>query len=1058
MADELKNRGRLDALARRVAVLQAQIDDLQVEVRQTREEILALRPSVGEEGASTVVEFKMPESALSQVPPVSPVDEAVKPTTPEMLAVADERAPGPSKDDGVDRAQVRQAAAARLVRPAGAAEDAPPIVPAAAPPTAPPVPPVSPAITPPAGPMPAERRVNWEAVIGGNWLNRIGVVVLLLAGAFLAHLAWQRNWVSPPIQTGMIFIVGAALLVGGEIYQRRGVKIFAQGLTSLGIFALYAGGFVGYHLHHLLSTNATFAVFSVITAVSFLLAARTNSVAVVLLGMLGGYLTPVIVSTGQNALVELFTYVLFLNAAIAATSITKQWDFLQLIAFIATAAMFIGWGIKFYDAPQRWTVETLLAVHAGLFIVAGLFPYLVLGRETSGFARWVLVKASMTFFGVTYLLFQSVEGHRLGEFAAAYAVGHWLVAGAVYACRGRKDRLIGYLLGLGAIYITLAIPIYYSAHQLAVAWAIEALVFTILGVWYRNIRTLATATGVFALAALWTIGHDIVDAAARGDWWFIDARFGTIAIVAAALAGAALAYRFGRSRLAGLHGMDAPSVPFVFMIAGNVLLAAGAMHQFPGSQLELAYAANALIAAGLARWRRHESAGWFALIALLPAAWRFMVYEFAVAFPAEWMWQIDVRFARGLAVVAGVWATATLVRTRLRWEDLPDRSTAALVLGDVLLIIVASLQWHGQTLMAVYALNALGLAAFGRWRMLPNVAWSAVVAFGWAVVWWAGNLDGARSSADAISSFAQARGIAYGFIPGLVLVAAGWSAAALFRKREPAYLASVLSLGLNLVLLGAIALQWDGYLVLLLWTIDVAALWAIGFRFDYWAARAEAFALWLLLLCGWILTQGLAWPHASTEFVLLANARFGTMLLVALVGFCAGWAYRRALTGLLASNRPTATVSELMSLSPRRFLETAAGSSVKERHADWICAVLANGVFVLALTMEIVTRFAKYQDEGNCPFANWEMARQAAMSILWTSYAAVAFIVAFLLRYKPVRLLALISLGPILLKVFLVDLRGLDVIYRVLSFAVLGVVFLGISYLYQRYARRIAPE
>ena len=56
------------------------------------------------------------------------------------------------------------------------------------------------------------------------------------------------------------------------------------------------------------------------------------------------------------------------------------------------------------------------------------------------------------------------------------------------------------------------------------------------------------------------------------------------------------------------------------------------------------------------------------------------------------------------------------------------------------------------------------------------------------------------------------------------------------------------------------------------------------------------------------------------------------------------------------------------------------------------------------------------------------------------------------------RLLALASLGPILAKVFLIDLRDLEVIYRVLSFAVLGVVFVGISYLYQRFARRISPE
>ena len=80
--------------------------------------------------------------------------------------------------------------------------------------------------------------INWESLIGANWLNRIGVLVLLIAGAFLAHLAWQRGWFSPAAQTAIVFVVGIGLLAAGEVFQRRALPIFAQGLTSLGILAL----------------------------------------------------------------------------------------------------------------------------------------------------------------------------------------------------------------------------------------------------------------------------------------------------------------------------------------------------------------------------------------------------------------------------------------------------------------------------------------------------------------------------------------------------------------------------------------------------------------------------------------------------------------------------------------------------------------------------------------------------------------------------------------------------------------------------------------------------
>ena len=917
--------------------------------------------------------------------------------------------------------------------------------PSAMPPAAPPTRP-----TLPASVFVEHRQVNWETLIGANWLNRIGVLILLLAGAFLAHLAWQRHWINPAAQTALVFIAGAALLAAGEVFQRRNVPIFAQGLTSLGIFALYAGGFVGHHLHGLMSLQTTFILYTAITAISFLLAARTNAVAVVLLGMLGGYLTPVILSTGKDAPVELFTYLLFLNVAIAATSIAKRWDFLQLVALAATALMFAGWFFKFYEEPKRWTIETMMSLHAGLFVLAGIFPHLVLGRSSSSVACWVLRQASLAFFGVTYLLFRTVPGHHLGEFAALYAAGHWLAAGGVYAVRRLMDRIVANLLGLGAIFLTLAIPIYYSANQLAIAWSVQALVFTIIGICFRSFRTLLSATAVFALAIIWTIHHDLVEAAWRGDWWQFDARFATVAIVAAALGAAGLAYRLGRSRLAGLSNFVSASVPFVMVALGNALLVMACVHQFHHGQLALAWTANAVIAASLARWRRHVPAGWYALAALLPAIGRFVTYQCMDAHATTWRWSMDLRFSQGLLVVAGIWLAAWLVRRRLRWEDLPDRSAVALLVGDALLLVVLGLQWDGPVLTSLLAVNALGLAAFARWQNLYRIGWAAVLAFVVATFWWA-----TRDWADG-SHLAAWPSIQEGFASGLALVAAGWLAAAIFRTRWPDDLATTLALGINLVLLAVIACQWHGYAMLALWTLDVAALWAVGFRIRHPGARLEAIILWACLLCVWIAVKGLYWPKPLAEFTLLVNPRFEALLLVALVGFAAAWTYRRYLIAAVAAGTPMG--GGLWQMSVSEFIKALSNRSFTERNGDWICAVLANGVLVTALTVEVLTRFSRYAFEGNSPFENMEMARQAALSILWTGYAAAAFIGGFLLRYKPVRLLALASLGPILAKVFLIDLRDLEVIYRVLSFAVLGVVFVGISYLYQRFARRISPE
>ncbi|HSW44099.1 MAG TPA: DUF2339 domain-containing protein, partial [Phycisphaerae bacterium] len=679
-------------------------------------------------------------------------------------------------------------------------------------------------------------------------------------------------------------------------------------------------------------------------------------------------------------------------------------------------------------------------------------PRVVLGRAASGISCWVLAKASLAFFGVTCLLFKWVPENRLGEFAFAYAAGHWLVAAGVHALRRRRDPLIANLLGLGAIYVTLAIPLYYSADSLAIAWSVQALVFTCIGIWYARWRTLASAAIVFALAVFYTLSHDWWDTEWRGEWGWFDVRFATMAIVAATLGLAGLAYRIGRSRLADLAEWGSPRVPFAWVVLGNAVLILAAMHQFLDNHLALAWAANAVVAAGLAWWRRHILAGWFALVALVPAVLRFLAHQCANVKPEVWQWDIDIRFAQGLLVVAGIWLVAFLVRRRLRWEDLPERSTVALLVGDAMLCVVFALQWEHQTLTAMFALNALALSGFARWRNLHGLAWASVLAFALTAVRWLG-WDYGRDEV-----LAAAPPVLVSFAGGAGLVAAGWMAAAILRGRWGGVVATVLGLGMNLVLLAVIDAQWDRYAMLTLWAVDVAVLWAIGFRFESWASRAEAFLLWVFLLGGWIVFSGFAWQGELADFTVLLNSRFGSLLLVALIGFAASWAYRVKLGRPSSPTPQSMTVVQMLRLSPGEFVAAVPNTAVSERNGDWSCAVLANLLLVTALTMEILTRFDRYRFEGDSPFENWEMARQAALSILWTAYAAAAFIGGFVLRYKPVRLLALISLGPILAKVFLVDLRDLEVIYRVLSFAVLGVVFIGISYLYQRYARRIAPD
>jgi uncharacterized membrane protein len=88
---------------------------------------------------------------------------------------------------------------------------------------------------------------EWEAVVGGNWLNKLGVLVLVIGIALL--LGYEFTHVGPlgRVATGMA--VGLAMLISGVFVERKSAyAIFARGLIGGGWAALY---FTTYAMHAL---------------------------------------------------------------------------------------------------------------------------------------------------------------------------------------------------------------------------------------------------------------------------------------------------------------------------------------------------------------------------------------------------------------------------------------------------------------------------------------------------------------------------------------------------------------------------------------------------------------------------------------------------------------------------------------------------------------------------------------------------------------------------------------------------------------------------------------
>src|SRR6266403_5936785 len=159
--------------------------------------------------------------------------------------------------------------------------------------------------------IPARPPIDWEQFMGAKLFAWIGGLALFLGVAFFVKYSFEHNLIPPELRVKIGFVVGVSLLVGGVLLKRKENAVTAQTLCATGILVLYAVTFACRSYYHFafFGLIPTFLLMALITVVAFLLAVRLNAIVVAILGIAGGFLTPVLLSTGQDYPLGLFVYI-----------------------------------------------------------------------------------------------------------------------------------------------------------------------------------------------------------------------------------------------------------------------------------------------------------------------------------------------------------------------------------------------------------------------------------------------------------------------------------------------------------------------------------------------------------------------------------------------------------------------------------------------------------------------------------------------------------------------------------------------------------------------------
>lgn len=270
----------------------------------------------------------------------------------------------------------------------------------------PPLPPALPPAGPPApAPEPVHHKpaVNWEQFMGAKLFAWLGGLALFLGVAFFVKYSFEHDLIPPEVRVALGFLTGAGLIVGGLKLDRERYAITAQTLIAAGVVSLYAVTFACNSVYRFAFFDIlpTFLLMGLITMAAFVLAVRLPAQVVAILGMLGGFLTPALLSTGVDNPGGLFGYLALLDFGLIAVALRTGWRHLVPLSAGGTVLMMLGWTDKFFHAGKGPVAMTVCLGFTALYLAAA---ELARRRELRSRA-FSLTAAALPFVGFGFALF-----------------------------------------------------------------------------------------------------------------------------------------------------------------------------------------------------------------------------------------------------------------------------------------------------------------------------------------------------------------------------------------------------------------------------------------------------------------------------------------------------------------------------------------------------------------------------------------------------------------------------------------------------------------------------
>jgi len=353
--------------------------------------------------------------------------------------------------------------------------------------------------------------INWERFIGENLFSKIGIGIIIIGVFIGVKYSIEHNLISPAMRLVLSYLVGAGLFVAGAMLKKK-YESFSAVLVSGAMTIFYFVTFIGYSVFNFFPQSFTFILMFLFTAFTVAASLNYNKVVIALIGLVGSYAVPFLLSDNSGRVSILFAYTAIINIGVLIISFYKQWRSLYLSAFVFTWLMLLslsGNAYKYEDFTPYFIFNLVTFL---TFYIAFIFQKIHQEKELKEIDVVLFLSNSLLFFGmgVWYIYDYSIGNHTaIAAFTLGNALLHFGVAYYFHVKKFPSQGLKYLILVLALSYATLVIPIQFKGSWITVFWSAEAALLFWFGrrknlLVYERISYAVMLLATFSLIIDWT--------------------------------------------------------------------------------------------------------------------------------------------------------------------------------------------------------------------------------------------------------------------------------------------------------------------------------------------------------------------------------------------------------------------------------------------------------------------------------------------------------------------------------------------------------------------------